>query len=258
MTRRPFPGVSLTLLTSDGRYRRTLALSSNGVRWFVALSGLGIAALGVMIGTWWYFALRSLEVDDLRSQVAEQADAQTDLLQLATTLERLETEYTNLRNLLALDSAGVSSDLWLPLPAMNRSGVSTADLDDPLPTGWPLSSPGVVTQDAFAADAPGHTGLDIAVAMHSYIRASGAGLVKALDDDATFGTSVQVDHGGGYVTRYAHAAAIFVEPGQAVRKGEVIGLSGSSGRSSAPHLHFEITLDGVPVDPMTLLTVPDA
>lgn len=258
MTRRPFPGVSLTLLTSDGRYRRTFALSSTGVRWFVALGGLALAALGVMVGTWWYFALRSLEADELRRQVAEQADTQANLVQLATTLELLEAEYTKLRNLLALDSAGVSSDLWLPLPAMNRSGVSKAKLDDPSPTGWPLSSPGLVTQDAFAAEAPDHTGLDIAVAMHSYIRAAGAGVVQAVDDDAIYGFNVQVDHGGGYVTRYAHAAAILVEAGQSVRKGEVIGLSGSSGRSSAPHLHFEVTLDGVPVDPLTLLTVPEA
>ncbi len=258
MTRRPLPGVSLTLLTSDGRYRRTLALSSKGVRWFLALSGLGLAALGVMVGTWWYFALRSLEADDLRRQVIEQATAQADLAELATTLELLEAEYMNVRNLLALDSAGVSSDLWLPLPATSRSAGSTADLNDPLPTGWPLSSPGFVTQDAFAAAAPDHAGLDIAVAMHSYIRAAGAGVVKSVDDDAIYGTSVQVEHEGGYLTRYAHAAAILVEVGQSVRKGEVIGLSGSSGRSSAPHLHFEITLDGVPVDPLTLLTVPEA
>lgn len=257
MTRRPLPGVSLTLLTSDGRYRRTLALSSRGVRWSLALSGLGLVALGIMVGSWWYFALRSLEADDLRFQLAEQVEAQAELADLAATLELLEAEYLNMRSLLALDSAGVSSDLWLPLPAANRSGGSTADLDDPLPTGWPLSTPGFVTQDAFAAAAPDHTGLDIAVAMHSYIRAAGAGVVKSVDDDAVYGTSVQVEHEGGYLTRYAHAALILVEVGQSVRKGEVIGLSGSSGRSSAPHLHFEISLDGVPVDPLTLLTVPE-
>jgi murein DD-endopeptidase len=55
---------------------------------------------------------------------------------------------------------------------------------------------------------------------------------------------------------YAHASAILVDRGQGVRRGEVIGLTGSSGRSTAPHLHFEILLDGLPVDPLTLVEQP--
>jgi murein DD-endopeptidase MepM/ murein hydrolase activator NlpD len=67
---------------------------------------------------------------------------------------------------------------------------------------------------------------------------------------------VVVEHGGGYETVYAHASMILVGRGQVVRRGEVIALSGSTGRSTAAHLHFEILLDGRPVDPLSMVEQP--
>jgi murein DD-endopeptidase MepM/ murein hydrolase activator NlpD len=98
--------------------------------------------------------------------------------------------------------------------------------------------------------------MDIAVATDSYIRASGAGQVLRTGVDPIYGRFVVLDHGQGYQTVYAHASMILVNRGQTVRRGEVIGLTGSSGRSTAPHLHFEVLLDGLPVDPLTLVEQP--
>jgi murein DD-endopeptidase MepM/ murein hydrolase activator NlpD len=71
--------------------------------------------------------------------------------------------------------------------------------------------------------------------------------------DSIYGNVVVVDHGNGYRSRYAHASLLFVETGREVRKNEVIALTGNTGRSTAPHLHFEILRDGQAVDPLTMV-----
>ena len=75
-------------------------------------------------------------------------------------------------------------------------------------------------------------------------------------DDPVYGRFVSLDHGEGYRSLYAHASVALVEVGQRVRRNEVIALSGSTGRSTAPHLHFEILLSGAPVDPLTMVRQP--
>ena len=75
-------------------------------------------------------------------------------------------------------------------------------------------------------------------------------------EDEVYGRFVVLDHGGGYTSLYGHASLTLVVRGQQVRQREVIALSGSTGRSTAPHLHFEILLDGEVVDPLTLVTQP--
>ncbi len=72
-----------------------------------------------------------------------------------------------------------------------------------------------------------------------------------------YGFFVVLEHGDGYQTVYAHASAILVERGQVVRRNEVVALSGSTGRSTAAHLHFEILLDGLPVDPLSMVEQPN-
>jgi murein DD-endopeptidase MepM/ murein hydrolase activator NlpD len=105
-------------------------------------------------------------------------------------------------------------------------------------------------------DAGDHPGLDIAIGSGSYIRAAGAGQVLRTGEDSIYGRFLVLDHGQGYQTVYAHASMILVSRGEAVRRGEVIALTGSSGQSTAPHLHFEVLLDGLPVDPMSLVEQP--
>jgi murein DD-endopeptidase MepM/ murein hydrolase activator NlpD len=101
-----------------------------------------------------------------------------------------------------------------------------------------------------------HPGVDIAVPTDSYIRAAGGGTVVDLGEDRVYGRFIKIDHGGGYSTMYAHASLHLVALGQEVREREVIGLSGSTGRSTAPHLHFEILLNDEAVDPLTMVEQP--
>lgn len=94
-----------------------------------------------------------------------------------------------------------------------------------------------------------HYGIDIAATRGTPIRAAGQGVVLLADWTPDFGNVVIISHGNGFYTYYAHALRLLVTQGTKVRRGQQIALLGSSGRSSAPHLHFEIWRDGVPIDP---------
>jgi len=126
-----------------------------------------------------------------------------------------------------------------------------------MPTSWPLAEAGFVTQAMTeGAGVEGHPGLDIAIPSDSYVRAAGAGRVLRVGDDPIYGLFLVLEHGNGYQTVYAHNSMITAARGQVVRRGEVIALTGSTGRSTAPHLHFEVLLAGVPLDPLSMVEEP--
>jgi murein DD-endopeptidase MepM/ murein hydrolase activator NlpD len=98
-----------------------------------------------------------------------------------------------------------------------------------------------------------HNGIDIATAKGTVIRSAGSGTVLLSNWTPDFGNVVIIGHGNGFVSYYAHAMRLLVEQGNTVRRGQSIALLGNTGSSSAPHLHFEIWKDGVPVNPETFL-----
>jgi murein DD-endopeptidase MepM/ murein hydrolase activator NlpD len=98
-----------------------------------------------------------------------------------------------------------------------------------------------------------HPGVDIALPRGTFVRATGPGtvvLVKASDLQAGYGNYIEIDHGNGFITRYAHLQDINVRYGQKLKKGFVVGTIGSSGGSVAPHLHYEIIHKGKNIDPV--------
>ncbi len=96
-----------------------------------------------------------------------------------------------------------------------------------------------------------HNGVDFTVPEGSRIFATADGTVtEATRRSSTSGLTVTIDHGNGYQTRYGHLSEISVKKGQKVNRGDIIALSGNSGLSLAPHLHYEVIRDGKPVDPI--------
>ncbi len=95
-----------------------------------------------------------------------------------------------------------------------------------------------------------HTGVDFAAPTGTPIYATAAGRVVKAGWDSGYGLTIQVDHGFGYSTVYAHASRILVQVGQEVSRGEVIGKVGSTGLTTAPNLHYEVHVNGVPVNPV--------
>jgi murein DD-endopeptidase MepM/ murein hydrolase activator NlpD len=98
-----------------------------------------------------------------------------------------------------------------------------------------------------------HEGVDFAVPEGTPVRAAAGGVVRFAGARGDYGSLVVVDHGGGVETRYAHLSRLDTRAGARVRAGEPIGLAGASGRTTGPHLHFELRRDGEAVDPLPLL-----
>jgi murein DD-endopeptidase MepM/ murein hydrolase activator NlpD len=108
-------------------------------------------------------------------------------------------------------------------------------------------------QDPFVRGPAMHTGLDIRADTGEPARATAAGTVTIAGWNGGYGKMVEVDHGNGFATRYAHLSAIDVEVGQTIRIGQIVGRVGSTGRSTGPHLHYETRVEGDAVDPQKFL-----
>jgi len=132
-----------------------------------------------------------------------------------------------------------------------------------LPINRPITGDLVVTSgfglrpDPFLHASAMHTGLDLRGAWGSPVHATAPGKVIAAGNQGGYGNMVEIDHGYGLTTRYAHLSSIDVEVGDTLKKGDLVGEIGSTGRSTGPHLHYETRIDGEPVDPMRFLTALD-
>lgn len=98
-----------------------------------------------------------------------------------------------------------------------------------------------------------HNGIDLAVPTGTEVKAAADGTVIQSGWNGGYGISVYIDHGNGVITRYGHMSEALCEVGQYVKQGEIIGLSGSTGDSTGPHVHFEIRIEDIPVDPLQRL-----
>jgi murein DD-endopeptidase MepM/ murein hydrolase activator NlpD len=125
------------------------------------------------------------------------------------------------------------------------------------PSGWPvaegyITSPFGFRTDPFTGLRSNHPGIDFAAAEGSNVLAVASGIVtKAGEEEGYdgYGRIVEINHGNGYATRYGHNERVLVHIGDRVRRGQVIAKMGSTGRSTGPHVHFEVLLNGVQVNP---------
>ncbi|MCP3906665.1 MAG: M23 family metallopeptidase [Oceanicoccus sp.] len=122
----------------------------------------------------------------------------------------------------------------------------------PIKKGWMSSNFGL-RADPFTGRKAMHEGVDFAGKLGSEIVAVGSGVVTWSGDRYGYGRLVEIVHGNGFMTRYAHNMENKVEVGDIVKKGQTISLMGSSGRSTGPHVHFEVYKHGRPVDPATYI-----
>ena len=117
--------------------------------------------------------------------------------------------------------------------------------------GWPVS--GSITSPYGTRNGRLHAGFDIGKPIGSAVKASAAGTVTRAGNAGDYGILVEINHGNGWVTRYAHNSSVKVKVGQKVSKGQTIALSGNTGRSTGPHVHFEIRYNGSAKNPLTYL-----
>ena len=108
--------------------------------------------------------------------------------------------------------------------------------------------------DPFTGRSALHTGLDFQAEPGTSILAAAGGVVVTQEVHPAYGNMVEIDHGNDLITRYAHAARVFVKKGDLIRRGQKVAEVGTTGRSTGPHLHFEVLVQGVPQDPQRFLT----
>ncbi|HEY2675629.1 MAG TPA: M23 family metallopeptidase [Steroidobacteraceae bacterium] len=122
----------------------------------------------------------------------------------------------------------------------------------PVEEGW-ISSYFGRRADPFTGYSAVHKGVDFAGAEGTKVTAVAAGLVTYAGDRSGYGQMVEINHGNGLATRYCHNEQILVKQGDMVRKGQDVALMGSTGRSTGPHVHFEVLKNGVQVDPLRFI-----
>ncbi|HXH64977.1 MAG TPA: M23 family metallopeptidase [Mariprofundaceae bacterium] len=122
----------------------------------------------------------------------------------------------------------------------------------PTEGGW-LSSPYGLRSDPFTGEPEEHRGVDIANRFGAPVLAAGRGIVVFAGKTPDFGNMIMIDHGFGYKTRYGHMSSLDVKVGDMVQANQLIGRVGSSGRSTGPHLHFEVYRYGMHLDPAGFL-----
>jgi murein DD-endopeptidase MepM/ murein hydrolase activator NlpD len=134
----------------------------------------------------------------------------------------------------------------------NLSAASSLNLAD-APTLWPvigrLTSSFGEREDPFNGEGAFHAGIDIATAYGTPVRSPADGLVLMAGPANGYGRELVVDHGQGITTVYGHLSGFAVSAGQQVKRGQVIGYVGSAGRSTGPHLHYEVRIRNTPVNP---------
>ncbi|HEX6560151.1 MAG TPA: peptidoglycan DD-metalloendopeptidase family protein [Longimicrobiales bacterium] len=220
----------------------------------VLVVGLGLA---VLVGAWWSIAAQAARVPELERQLRTFERERAKVDSLAHVLADVESQYQRVREMLGADAPAAGKQPLLPdLPkGATRDDNGDGVADASAPDAWPLTERGFITRGLTRM--PGaHPGIDIAVPQNSYIRASGPGVVKTASEDSVYGKYIVIDHGGGMETVYAHASQLLVKQGTKVKRLQLIALSGSTGQSTAPHLHFEVRKGGKPVDPYQYVRQP--
>jgi len=172
-----------------------------------------------------YLPASNVSLDQLR-QIVDGLDSATDQNTDVFTLVESRLLETRLKSLMVPNSAPV---------------------DGPVGSGFGFRS------DPFTGRTALHAGLDFPAETGTQIHAAAGGLVLESAWHPEYGQVIEIDHGNGLSTRYAHCSKVLVSAGSLVKRGQLVGLIGTSGRSTGPHLHFEVLLDRVPQDPARFL-----
>ncbi|MDD6476524.1 MAG: peptidoglycan DD-metalloendopeptidase family protein [Eubacteriales bacterium] len=196
-----------------------------------------------------YLAQNGMNAEQISSEIVAKSDTAKEF-QIALCMDDEDAAVDSLSYLIA---AGISYEDMYVLFVNRTKAIKASDFS----TGefaYPVS--GEITSAFGGRESPGgigstdHKGIDIGVAMNSDVAAADGGKVTYAGWNGGYGYMVRVDHGNGRVTEYAHLNGYYVQKGQSVKKGEVIALSGSTGNSTGPHLHFGVKQNGTYVDPM--------
>jgi murein DD-endopeptidase MepM/ murein hydrolase activator NlpD len=236
---------------------RTVALSLGRV---IALGGIALIVLATIFfaaGRWTRDLASGNRVAALEGEVFDLQEENAAMAIVGERLEQLESEYRRLRGVMGGELGASRRDILLPpLSEEDVTARRESEEEEDARFVWPVVEQGFVTRsfgDTTTAPAGEHAGVDDAGRAGSYVRTTRGGMVTEAGEEAEYGLFVRIAHDDEMSSLYAHNSWLFVSAGDSVEMGEVIALSGNSGRSTAPHLHVEIELEGRAVNPLEYL-----
>jgi len=244
------------------------AVESRSIRlpiWALRAGLFGALALAVVLilGFALYAPLlrTAAQVPLLKHDVARLEADNAKVRQLVAALDSAEQRYSQVRHMMGADVVPDPLALTSSLPVApairaRRDGAPIRYEDGvSIPSHWPLEDPGYVTRGQVGTGTvdEAHPGIDIAIPTGTMVRAAAGGTVLQAGPDPEYGSFVLLQHPAGYQTLYGHLSRILVSVADTVGAGQVLGLSGNTGRSSAPHLHFELRREGKTLDPLTMI-----
>ena len=198
--------------------------------------------------------------EDARSQLDSLASERRNLVELAGEQKhQVASQVAEIEDLSAAEEAQLESliqERQRELAAQRKAAGIAGGVESeggPGSFSWPvtgtITSPFGWRSNPFGGSPEFHQGLDIAAPSGTTVTAAAGGTVIMAQWYGGYGNYILIDHGGGYSTGYGHLSAIYVSNGQSVSRGQAIGAVGSTGQSTGPHLHFEVRINGKPVDP---------
>lgn len=235
---------------------------------FIALLVVSIASLVIFVSTYGKILYAANQSRGLarENRILLERNAQVDSLR--TELVRMQTMGIQIKKMLGVGLSEEDSILVASLsPIVNSPAISSDGnvaeevrseqqlLLKAIPSLWPIK--GYVTREFFTTGGEKsekfHPGMDIAAKRNTPVRNSAEGVIVTSEWDDTYGYMIVVDHGFGISTLYGHNARNLVTVGDRVTRGQTIAFVGSTGKSTAPHLHFGVKKNGVHVDPRNYL-----
>ena len=265
----PRPGYTILIHRDGVLSSREVRVSLWVVRVLAGIALVGVAGIVVMAVVYGPIVSAAARVPVLERQNTTLRAENARVNELAQRLDEAEARYAHLRGMLGggVEIPELRTDSGAPAPVEERLYVAppiaartpredtTVQAAGPsVPHLWPLAAGSYRTRGLAQGDSTeSHGGLDLAVPVGSEVRASGGGLVRRTGIDSAYGEYVLLAHPEGYETMYGHLSRVVVSSGMMVAAGQLIALSGNSGRSTAPHLHFEVRLNGRSVDPTSLV-----
>lgn len=256
-------GVTIVMHRDGDPDSRQLRLPLWAARGLVAV--LGVGGVVVVLGAVLYAPIvrTAASVPGLRDRIERLEAERAQVQMLATRLEEAERRYGQIREMMGGDvvptlpvGEGEPVPALAPIRALAPDAPRRFEDGLSVPSHWPLDRRGIVTRgqiDAGARDET-HSGMDIAVPVGAAIRAAGGGIVSEVGDDPEYGLFVILDHPEDYQSLYGHASRLLVTQGDTIAAGTVVALAGSTGRSTGPHLHFEIRRGNRAIDPRTVVS----